>query len=128
MEIKVNREIRNYNEAIFLGLSVRQLIFSALAIGVAVGVYFLLRNVMQLETRSRVCILCAAPFGALGFVSYNGMTAEKLLIAVIKYEAPLQSLLCFWNFPDSIAMYGTIRFRFSYRSFGVHGYLRLENC
>lgn len=50
MEIKVNREIRNYNEAIFLGLSMRQLIFSALAIGVAVGVYFLLRNVMQLET------------------------------------------------------------------------------
>ena len=82
MEIKVNREIRNYNEAIFLGLSMRQLIFSALAIGVAIGVYFLLREVMPLETRSWVCILCAAPFGALGFVSYN---AEKLLIAVIKY-------------------------------------------
>ena len=71
MEIKVNREIRNYNEAIFLGLSMRQLIFSALAIGVAIGVYFLLRDVMLLETRSWVCILCAAPFGALGFVSYN---------------------------------------------------------
>lgn len=85
VEIKVNREIRNYNEAIFLGLSMRQLIFSALAIGVAIGVYFLLRDVMPLETRSWVCILCAAPFGALGFVSYNGMTAEKLLIAVIKY-------------------------------------------
>ena len=28
MEIKVNREIRNYNEAIFLGLSMRQLIYS----------------------------------------------------------------------------------------------------
>ena len=35
MEIKVNREIRNYNEAIFLGLSIRQLIFSALAVAVA---------------------------------------------------------------------------------------------
>ena len=56
MEIKVNREIRNYNEAIFLGLSMRQLIFSALAIGVAIGVYFLLRDVMPLETRSWVCI------------------------------------------------------------------------
>ena len=80
MEIKVNREIRNYNEAIFLGLSMRQLIFSALAIGVAIGVYFLLRDVMPLETRSWVCILCAAPFGALGFCNpYNGMTAEKIL-------------------------------------------------
>ena len=65
MEIKVNREIRNYNEAIFLGLSMRQLIFSALAIGVAIGVYFLLRDVMPLETRSWVCILCA-PFWSAG--------------------------------------------------------------
>ena len=85
MEVKINREIRNYTESMFFGLSLRQLIFSALAIGVAIGVYFLLRDVMPLETRSWVCILCAAPFGALGFVSYNGMTAEKLLIAVIKY-------------------------------------------
>ena len=85
MEVKINREIRNYTESMFFGLSLRQLIFSALAIGVAIGVYFLLRDVMPLETRSWVCILCAAPFGALGFVSYNGMTAEKILIAVIKY-------------------------------------------
>ena len=40
MEIKINKEIRNYQEAVFLGLSFRQLLFSALAIGVAVGVYF----------------------------------------------------------------------------------------
>ena len=85
MEVKINREIRNYTESMFFGLSLRQLIFSALAICVAIGVYFLLRDVMPLETRSWVCILCAAPFGALGLVSYNGMTAEKLLIAVIKY-------------------------------------------
>ena len=85
MEVKINKEIRNYTESMFFGLSLRQLIFSALAICVAIGVYFLLREVMPLETRSWVCILCAAPFGALGFVSYNGMTAEKLLIAVIKY-------------------------------------------
>ena len=93
MEIKVNREIRNYNEAIFLGLSMRQVIFSALAICVAIGVYFLLRDVMPLETRSWVCILCAAHFGALGFVSYNGMTAENLLIAVIKYLIPPKVLV-----------------------------------
>ena len=42
MEIKVNREIRQYTESLFLGLSLRQLIFSTLAIIVAVVVYFLL--------------------------------------------------------------------------------------
>ena len=60
MEIKVNREIRNYNEEIFLGLSMRQLIFSALAICVAIGVYFLLREVMPLGVHSLCCTLWGA--------------------------------------------------------------------
>ena len=87
MEIKINREIRDYNEALFLGLSLRQLVFSVLAILVAVGIYFLLRNTFTLETLSWLCILCAAPFAALGFVKYNGMTAEQFIIAAIKYMA-----------------------------------------
>lgn len=36
MEIKINREIRDYKENIFFGLSLRQLIFSLLACGMAV--------------------------------------------------------------------------------------------
>ena len=87
MEIKVNREIRDHNEAIFMGLSLRQLVFSALAILVAVSIYFLLRDTFTLETLSWLCILCAAPFAALGFVKYNGMTAEQFIIATIKYMA-----------------------------------------
>ena len=37
MEVKINREIRNYTEAMFFGLSMRQFIFSACACVVAVG-------------------------------------------------------------------------------------------
>ena len=36
MEVKINREIRNYTESMFFGLSLRQFIFSVLACGVAV--------------------------------------------------------------------------------------------
>ena len=36
MEVKINREIRNYTEAMFFGLSLRQFIFSACACVVAV--------------------------------------------------------------------------------------------
>ena len=43
MEVKINREIRNYTEAMFFGLSMRQFIFSACACVVAVGLYFLLK-------------------------------------------------------------------------------------
>ena len=40
MEVKINKEIRDYTEAIFFGLSLRQFIFSVLACGIAVGLYF----------------------------------------------------------------------------------------
>lgn len=43
MEVKINREIRNYTESMFFGLTMRQFVFSLLAVGVAVGLYFLLR-------------------------------------------------------------------------------------
>lgn len=84
MEIKVNREIREYNEAIFMGLSLRQVLFSLLTIGVAVLVYFLLRARFALETLSWICVLCAAPFAAFGFVRLNGLYLEQLLLSIAK--------------------------------------------
>ena len=57
MEVKINKEIRNYTESMFFGLSLRQFIFSALACGVAVGLFFLLRPHFGTETLSWVCDL-----------------------------------------------------------------------
>lgn len=86
MEVKINREIRNYTESMFFGLSLRQCVFSVLAIAVAVGLYFLLRPYFGLETLSWVCVLGAAPFAALGFITYHGMTAEQFLWAWLRSE------------------------------------------
>ena len=86
MRVQINNEFRDYSESIFFGLNLRQLIFSASACGAAVGSYFLLRNHLSLETLSWLCVLIASPFAALGFVKYNGMTAEKILWAWIKSE------------------------------------------
>ena len=84
MEVKINREIRNYTEAMFFGLSLRQFIFSICACVVAVILYFILKPYCGIETLSWVCILGAAPFAALGFIKYNGMTAEKFVAAWVK--------------------------------------------
>ena len=81
MEVKINKDIRQYSESIFFGLSMRQFIFSILACLVAVGLYFILRPYFDIETLSWMCILGAAPFAILGFVKYNGMTAEQFLVA-----------------------------------------------
>ena len=86
MEVKINREIRNYSESVFFGLSMRQCIFSVLAIAVAVGLYFVLKPYLGTETLSWVCILGAFPFAALGFITYHGMTAEQFVINWVRTE------------------------------------------
>lgn len=95
MEVKINREIRNYTESMFFGLSMRQFFFSVLACGGAVGLYFLLRPYLGMETVSWVCILGAAPFAALGFFKYHGMTAEQFLWAWFKSEFLIPKKLVF---------------------------------
>ena len=86
MEIKINREIRNYTESMFFGLSLRQCIFSLLAVVVAVGLYFLLKPCVGTEAVSWMCVLGAAPFAALGFFTYHGMTAEQFIWAWLRSE------------------------------------------
>ena len=97
MEVKINREIREYTESMFFGLSLRQFIFSLVSCVVAVAVYFILKPLLGLETTSWVCILAAVPFAALGFIKYNGMTAEQFLWAVIKSEILMPKHLTFDN-------------------------------
>lgn len=86
MEVKINKEIRQYTESIFFGLSLRQCIFSLLACGTAVAIYFIFKPIMNTSAVSWLCMAGAVPFVLLGFVKYNGMTAEKFFIAWLKSE------------------------------------------
>ncbi|MEG1383802.1 MAG: PrgI family protein [Oscillospiraceae bacterium] len=86
MEIKINRDIREYTEKVYFGLSLRQFICSLCACAVGVFIYLISSPYWGVEIRSWICILCAAPFAAIGFVKYNGMSAEKLAWAWIKSE------------------------------------------
>ena len=49
-------------------------------------IFFVLKPYLGTETVSWLCMLGAFPFAILGFVKYNGMTAEKFIIAWIKSE------------------------------------------
>ena len=95
MEVKINKEIRDYTESVYFGLSLRQFVFSILACLVAVLLYFLLKPYFGIETLSWVCILGAAPFAAIGFIKYNGMNAEEFVLAYIRNEFLTQKELTF---------------------------------
>ena len=97
MEVKINREIREYTESMFFGLTLRQFIFTVLAAAASIISYFLLRPVIGIEAVSWVCMLTAVPCAVLGFVRYNGMPAEKFIWAWIKSEILMPRHLCFGN-------------------------------
>ena len=86
MEVKMNKEIRDYQESMFMGLDLRQCVCSVLAILTAIGIYFGMRDITGQEITGWLCVLGAAPFAACGFFKYHGMTAEQFLWAVIKSE------------------------------------------
>ena len=86
IEVRINKEVRDYQESLFFGLSLRQFLFALLAVLVAVGLYFGLRNVVGSGEIGWICVLAAFPFALCGFFTYNGMTFEKFLLAVIRSE------------------------------------------
>ena len=84
MEIRINTEIRAYREGLLLGLSPRQCLFGALTIACTVGVRMLLGGVLGKELAGWVGIALGTPCAAMGFVTYNGMPAEKAAAAIVK--------------------------------------------
>lgn len=86
MEVKVNREIRNYTESIYFGLTLRQFICSLCACIVAVGLYFICSPFLNKEIVSWICILGAIPFAGVGFFKYNGMNLEDFIKSWLKSE------------------------------------------
>ena len=90
IEVKINKEVRNYQESLFFGLNLRQL-FSILAVAAAVAVYFSLRTAFGSvgDLGGWLCVLAAFPFALCGFFQYNGLTFERFVVAYIRSE-----LLC----------------------------------
>ena len=79
MEVRINKEVRSYTEAIFFGLNARQFIFSVIACIAALITYFVTSKFFNTEIVSWLCILAALPFGALGFITFQQMKTEDIL-------------------------------------------------
>ena len=104
MEIKINKDIRNYNEYIFFGLNLRQFIFTFLSCLSALIIYFFGKAILPTRIVSWLCILVSFPFIAIGFLTYNGMKAEEFLVVLIKYFFLVPRKLLFkpYNFYEEL--------------------------
>jgi hypothetical protein len=84
LEVKVPKDILKYKESILLGLNLRQVVCSVLALLISVGIYFLTKDMLGKETASWLCIVGASPFAVAGFFSYNSLTIEQFLGEIIR--------------------------------------------
>ena len=74
MVIEINKDIDRYQETVALGLTAKQLIFSAASVVVGGGLVLLLYKYIGLTGAAYVAIPCVAPIALGGFYSYNGMS------------------------------------------------------
>jgi len=72
--IEINKDIDRYQESVALGLTAKQLIFSAASVVVGGGMVLLLYKYIGLTGAAYVAIPCVAPIALGGFYSYNGMS------------------------------------------------------
>lgn len=80
LEVKVNKDIRDYRQDIFFGMNMRQISFTAVAVAVGVGVYFGFRDLFPDNVVFFICAVFAAPFILGGFWEYNKMPLEEVIL------------------------------------------------
>ena len=108
IEIKIPKEITEYKEKFLFGLTVRQFISVAAALAVCVPLYIFGKDYLGDDATSWLVILFAVPIFGFGFVKYNGMTFEQLLLVLYrqKWKEPQKrkyiELPVFWNFREEM--------------------------
>ena len=90
----IPKEIREYKEKFVGGLNLRQLISTILALGICVPLYIYGRRVFHEELISWLVMIIAFPLGAIGFFKFNGMTAEQLFVAILRYTISPKKRIC----------------------------------
>jgi len=81
VQIPVNKDIDDYKDDFFKGMTLRQTTMCVLTLAVGVGCYFLCNGVLRLpQTVSLYLVFPAAlPFAAAGFVKIDGVSPFEYL-------------------------------------------------
>ena len=80
IEIRIPKEIKNYREKLFFGLTLRQCLCAGVALLICVPLYIFGNKIMPQEIVSWLVILIAAPLMMAGFFRYNYMMFEQFAV------------------------------------------------
>ena len=73
MVIEISRDIDRYKETVAMGLTAKQLVFSAASIAAGSSLVLVLQYFIGMTLAVYIAIPVAAPIALGGFYSYNGM-------------------------------------------------------
>lgn len=79
MIIEISKDIDRYKEKVALGMSAKQLLFSAISIGTGAGIVLVLYHYIGLTGSVYVAIPIVAPTALQGFYSFNGMSFMEVM-------------------------------------------------
>lgn len=74
MEIELSEDLQHYKESLVLGLTAKQFLFSALALGVGTGIVLLLYEKIGITLSCYVATPFVVPLALTGFYNYHGLT------------------------------------------------------
>lgn len=86
IEIKIPKEITEYKEKFLFGLTVRQCISVAAALGICIPLYIFGKKFLGDDIVSWLVLLIAVPVFGFGFIKYNGMTFERLVAVIFRQK------------------------------------------
>lgn len=79
MVIEINKDIERYQESVMMGLTFKQLIYSAVSVAVGGTLVFFLYRYIGLTASVYVAVPVVAPIALGGFYSYNGMSFYEVM-------------------------------------------------
>ncbi|NMA17243.1 MAG: PrgI family protein [Clostridiaceae bacterium] len=77
MDMKINKEIMDYSEKIFFGLTGRQFFLCLLGLAVSVTLFFVFP--FSVDAKLFLCILAITPFALAAFLKIGGLNMEEYL-------------------------------------------------
>lgn len=85
IEVRIPKEITEYQEKVIFGMSIRQLGCVTGAIALGTGSYIVLKEPLGEDVASYITILETMPILAFGFIKKNGFTFEKYVGLILKH-------------------------------------------
>ncbi len=85
IEVRIPKEITEYQEKILFGLSIRQLISFTIALTTGVTTYLLAATLWGEDVAGYIVIIEVMPIFAIGFIRINGFNFEKYLGLMLRH-------------------------------------------